>query len=128
MSWLRVSLARPYPPPESDSESMTHAGSGLPSSECFAWYDRDSSCLRMFQGCLPIAGLSDQYSARWPNSASMRNGMCSQRPESERLTYDAGSTFSRGEYPTPASTPYGSSQNEGQVPHDRPTRGTPSLG
>lgn len=44
-----------------------------------------------------------------------------------RRTAGSGSSFSRGEYPTPAGTPYGSSQNEGQVPHKRPTNGTPSL-
>lgn len=57
----------------------------------------------------------------------MRNGRIYQRPQSERLTVGSGSSFSRGEYPTPAGISYGSSQNEGPVPHDRPSRGTPSL-
>ena len=35
--------------------------------------------------------------------------------------------WARGEYPTPSATRYGSSQNEGSVAHDRPSRGTPSL-
>lgn len=30
-------------------------------------------------------------------------------------------------YPTPTASTFGSSQNEGQVPHERRTRGTPSL-
>ena len=44
-----------------------------------------------------------------------------------RRTAGSGSSYSRGVYPTPSATPYGSSQNEGKVPHDRPSRGTPSL-
>ena len=36
-------------------------------------------------------------------------------------------TWNRNEYPTPSSTRYGTSQNEGAVEHDRPSRGTPSL-
>ena len=39
----------------------------------------------------------------------------------------SGNAFENGEYPTPSATPYGSSQNEGQVEHKRPTNGTPSL-
>jgi len=35
--------------------------------------------------------------------------------------------WAKGEYPTPSATRYGSSQNEGSVAHDRPSRGTPSL-
>lgn len=38
-----------------------------------------------------------------------------------------GVSWDRNEYPTPSATRYGSSQNEGSVPHDRPSRGTPSL-
>lgn len=38
-----------------------------------------------------------------------------------------GSSSSRNGYPTPSATPYGTSQNEGQVAHKRPTAGTPSL-
>lgn len=30
-------------------------------------------------------------------------------------------------FPTPTATPFGTSQNEGQVAHERRTRGTPSL-
>lgn len=30
-------------------------------------------------------------------------------------------------YPTPTASTFGSSQNEGQVPHERRTKGTPSL-
>ena len=45
----------------------------------------------------------------------------------EHPTAESGCSYSRGEYPTPSATPYGSSQNEGQVPHKRPSNGTRSL-
>ena len=35
--------------------------------------------------------------------------------------------WAKGEYPTPSATRYGTSQNEGEVPHERPSAGTPSL-
>lgn len=35
--------------------------------------------------------------------------------------------WARGEYPTPTATRYGTSQNEGQVSHKRPSSGTVSL-
>jgi hypothetical protein len=35
--------------------------------------------------------------------------------------------WQKGEYPTPSATRYGTSQNEGEVPHERPSAGTPSL-
>lgn len=65
----------------------------------------------------------------------MRSGACYQRePLAHRTDANAGGSlrrtgnaFDNGEYPTPSATPYGSSQNEGQVEHKRPTNGTPSL-
>lgn len=57
----------------------------------------------------------------------MRRGTAYRRRPSAPLTAVTGSSYSRGEYPTPSATPYGSSQNEGKVRHVRPTRGTPSL-
>jgi DNA (cytosine-5)-methyltransferase 1 len=39
----------------------------------------------------------------------------------------AATTWNRNEYPTPSATRYGSSQNEGTIPHQRPSAGTPSL-
>lgn len=35
--------------------------------------------------------------------------------------------WGENQYPTPSATPYGSAQNEGQIEHIRPSRGTPSL-
>ncbi len=49
-----------------------------------------------------------------------RRGQLSEQTE-------AKGPWAKGGYPTPSATRYGSSQNEGEVPHDRPSRGTPSL-
>ncbi len=121
-------LASPSRAPASSGAPRMIAGSGPISSGSFAKYDPDSCSWRTCQGSLLTPEGSEPYSDRWPISGSMRNGACCQRPESEPRTCAAGCSYSRGEYPTPAATPYGSSNNEGQVPHDRQTRGTPSLG
>jgi hypothetical protein len=75
----------------------------------------------------------------------MRSGTVSPRPKREpRIAASASSssrgdeedqpgrkvpntTWNRNEYPTPTASSYGSAQNEGQVPHDFPSRGTPNL-
>lgn len=52
----------------------------------------------------------------------------SRRVKSGRLTGGSECSYWHGGgYPTPSATSYGSSQNEGQVEHKRPSRGTPSL-
>ena len=63
-----------------------------------------------------------------PRSGLMRRGTCFQQPEQERRTGAVGCSWSRGQYPTPSAQEYGTSQNEGKVPHKRPSRGTQSLG
>lgn len=122
-----ASRANPRPRPASDSGPMTPGGSGLTSLESFARWDPISSSWRTSQRSLFLGEEETRFSDRLPNSGSMRNGMCFPRPESEPRTGAVASTYSRGEYLTPSATAYGSSQNEGQVPHDRPSRGTPSL-
>lgn len=91
----------------------------------FASYDRASSSWRTSQPSLFED--SKPCSVTWPRSGTMRGGTAFPLPPSAPLTGVTGSSWSRGEYPTPSATEYGSSQNEGSVPHDRPTRGTPSL-
>jgi hypothetical protein len=54
------------------------------------------------------------------------DGTCFELPKRERRNDANGSSWSEF-YPTPSATGYGSSQNEGQIPHDRPSRGTPRL-
>lgn len=112
--------------PEAATESTAPApacGESLRGS--FAWFDRDGSSWRTYQRLL--TGEWDLFSETWPRAGIMRNGTAYPLPPSAPLTAVTGSSWSRGEYPTPSATEYGSAQNEGQVPHDRPTRGTPSL-
>lgn len=131
-AWISSLPARHVSPsarPAPSSGKTTSAGSGPMLLESLAKWDRASSCWKTCRA-YSLFGEEDasaMYSESWPTSGSMRSGTISQRPESERLTAVVGSSFSRGEYPTPASHDYGTSQNEGQVPHQRPTAGTPSL-
>lgn len=59
----------------------------------------------------------------------MRSGFLSELPTLKRPTRGSGSSWSRGEYPTPTATSYGSSNNGS--PHDGreeyATKGSPSL-
>ena len=119
---IRVS---PFPLQASGSAPKTSATSGPSSLESFARFDPGSCSLKTSQAT--FGWDSTPSSPILPNSGSMRSGMCFRAQESVPLTAAAGSSFSRGEYPTPSATPYGSSQNEGQIPHKRPTNGTPSL-
>ncbi len=74
---------------------------------------------------------SDSSSWRSPGSTDGEGGVMEVRPSGSRRGHyklrDQVGAYARNQYPTPSKTPYGSSQNEGQVPHDRPSRGTPSL-
>ena len=98
---------------------------GLISSASFASWCPDSSSWKTYQRCL--FGGWETYSAGWPRAGTMQNGIASRLKPSAPLTGVTGSSWSRGEYPTPAATRYGTSQNEGKIPHNRPTAGTPSL-
>lgn len=101
-------------------------GSGSSSPGWSVTYDRDSSSWRTsprFDGAD-----SEPFSGTWPRAGTMRCGTAFPRAPSAPLTAVTGSSWSRGEYPTPSATSYGTSQNEGQVAHHRPnTAGTPSL-
>ena len=101
------------------------AVSGSSSLESFASYDRDSSSWKTYQLCL--GGDLEEFSGTWPRAGTMQNGTAYLLNPSAPLTAVTGSSWSRGEYPTPNATEYGTSQNEGKVPHKRPTAGTPSL-
>lgn len=106
--------------------STAHDRASGPSSlASFAIYDRGSCLWRTSQLSL-VEGLG-VYSETWPRSGSMRGGIAFPLRPLAPLTVEIGSTWSRGEYPTPTAATYGSSQNEGKVPHKRPTAGTPSL-
>ena len=90
-----------------------------------AWFDRDGSSWKTSQRLL-LGGWAS-FSETWPRAGMMRSGIAFPLQPSAPLTGATGSSWSRGEYPTPSATEYGSAQNEGEVSHDRPTRGTPSL-
>lgn len=133
ISSLRASRASPSPRPAGNGASKTSGGSGRSSSACFGRFDPDGSFSRTSLDLFAMA--SGPSSVDWPSSGTMRSGACSVREPLERPTSGDGSsssrrrgmTFDRNEYPTPTAHAYGTSQNEGEVPHDRPTRGTPSL-
>ena len=112
-------------PGRAPDSTATPPDSGSRCSGSFAWWSPESSSWRTFQRSF-FEGW-ESYSEGWPRAGTMLSGTASLLKPSAPLTGVTGSSWSRGEYPTPSVTPYGSSQNEGQVPHDRPTRGTPSL-
>lgn len=107
----------------------TSGGSGRTSLGSFASFDPASSSWRtshlsLFEEALPLSSLI------WPASGSMRSGACWARTPLEHRTSGTGSSFSRGLYPTPSATPYGSQQNgiNGKGgENERPSAGTPSL-
>jgi len=121
LTWFRGAfLARTSPPPvtETDStESDPDSGERWPAS--FARWDPDTSTWRTPQ-CSLLGGL-EEFSETWPNSGSMRSGMCWERPTAALRTYESGS----GLLPTPTTIDTGSRFN--QSPSDgaalRPTLG-----
>lgn len=133
--WISSLPGTPVSPsakPGRNSERQTPATSGLRS---------DGSSGR--QGLLWPSSRTSEATSRTgsrtssPTSTptgSMRSGVCSEQPmlvprtsASASGSSRGGATWDRGEYPTPTASRYGSSQNEGQVAHKRPTNGTPSL-
>lgn len=84
--------------PESNLDSKTHDGSGLSSSEPFAYYDPDTSSLKTCQGCFD--GHSQTYSGTWPSAGMMRNGQVYQR----RRLAPRISVRGFGSWPTPSAS------------------------
>lgn len=131
ISSLRGSLVSRGAPRGAGRESQTSGGSGRTSSASFGRFNPDGSFSRTLLDL--FEGGSSPSSVDWPASGSMRSGVCSARdpwvpPISVRGSSSSrGSPWDRNQYPTPSAVPYGTSQNEGRVSHDRPTRGTPSL-
>ena len=116
---------------EQASSKETAVDSGTTSTGSLARWHHDTSTWRT---CLPLLTEdSTPFLGRWPRAGLMRHGTVSKLATSERRT-DAtagsalrGATGDRNEYPTPSAVRYGTSQNEGKVPHQRATAGTPSL-
>lgn len=125
ISSLRVFRVSRSALPAINEAPKTSVGSGPSSSASFGRFNPGGSFSKT---SLDLFGTdSGPSSVDWPKSGTMQSGICSARKRSVPPTSGSGSSFSRGEYPTPSATPYGTSQNEGQVPHERPTAGTPSL-
>jgi len=80
LSWSissrEASPASQTQPQESDSGKTILAGYGLISQESFAWYDRDSSLWRTYQGCLVSTTDEpwEKFSGTWPRSGMTRSG------------------------------------------------------
>lgn len=140
--WRRASPASRSAAPGSDSGPPTSAGSGptsgasresaAPGSSSSRTSRRSSFAVPLKSlATLPLAGglRSGMFSERrtWAHLTGARAGSASLLEEIAREESEGSTTWERGEYPTPSAARYGSSQNEGQVPHDRPSRGTPSL-
>lgn len=121
ISSLPGSPANPSPSPGKDSGPKTSDGSGPTSSASFGRFNPDGSFSKTSLSLFDED--SGPSSVDWPDSGMMRGGICSARKSAEPRTAVEGSSWSRNEYPTP----YGTSQNEGQVPHPRPSAATPSL-
>lgn len=108
------------------AESMMPDGYGTISPESLPSLNRRQSCLKMSKGSA-VTEVSLASLPTLPRSGLLRHGTCFPQPESERRTAVAGSTWSRGEYPTPAASDYRTTQNDPKGDHKRPTNGTASL-
>ncbi len=76
--------------PEKEKAKKTTETSGQTPLESLARYDRDTRSWRMCQGSL-LSLMPDEYSATWPKTGTMRDGVCYLLPMSARRTYERGS-------------------------------------
>lgn len=111
-------ISRP-PAREPDSGALGLA-SGSSISGSFAHYDLASSSWRTYQ--LSLLGGSAPYSEGWPRAGMTLSGIAYPRQPAAPLTAVIGSSWSRGEYPTPSATPYGSNQGGGAGANTGPVR------
>lgn len=127
-SWV-ASLVSRTPSPEAAAECPTSATSGPTSGASRDRSEPPHSSSRTSAASFGAASLSCWKML--PPRGGMRNGRAFERRMSALRTGASACSSSHGAqgqlYPTPSATPYGTSQNEGRVPHDRPSRGTPSL-
>lgn len=107
LTWFReVFLAKTSASPALETASMANGPAcGLRWHASFAKLSRGTSSWRTAQRSL----LEEytEFSQTWPNSGSMSNGECWERPTLERLTSDDGSGF----LPTPVTLDSGSRFN-----------------
>ena len=115
-------LVNRSPSQDVTKERETIATYGPKRFESFAKFDRDSGSWKTSQISL-LTNTLERFSENFPRAGMIRDGIAYLRPPLVRLTKGIAS----GLLPTPTATEYGTSQNEGKVPHKRPSRGTPSL-
>lgn len=127
-SWAESLVSR-TPSPAAAAECPTSATSGPTFGASHARSEPTHSSSRTSGDFFGAASLSCWK--RFPPRGGMRNGRAFERRTLALRTSARACSSSHGAqgqlYPTPSATPYGTSQNEGRVPHDRPSRGTPSL-
>jgi hypothetical protein len=107
---------------EEETERQTKGTCGRRPSGSFAKWSPAAACWKTSQASL-LTGTLEPFSGSWPRAGIVSGGIAFQRQPLVPLTKGIAS----GLLPTPSATPYGTSQNEGKVPHKRPSRGTPSL-
>ncbi len=119
ISSLRDSRANQLQSREGDKEPAMSAGFGTTSLGSFATYDHDSFCWRTCQGSLllmedePLA----EYSAPWPNSGTLRNGVCFPRRRwVPRIDVNDSSSW-----PTPTSQDSGGNKSASMGAKYRPS-------
>ena len=126
ISSLAASRAKTCPSPvEVPGSTANGPGFGLKWSELLGTFDPVTSSWRTSQ-CSLFEDLTE-FVLALPRSGSMRSGQLFERPTLGRLTGASVCSYLRGEYPTPSATRYGSSQNNPNGDHYRPSNGTPSL-
>lgn len=121
ISSLRVSRANQLPLPVAAKDSTTNAGCGTTSLGSFATYDHQFCTWRTSHGSLLSATGEPLpvYSAPWPNSGSMRNGVSSQR----RRWAPAIDVKDSSSWPTPTSHDGGANSQR----QERTRTGGPDL-
>lgn len=108
-SFAEASPARTSASPEPERGStVIGLASGLSTCGSFAHFDPGSSSWKTYQ--LSLLEGSESYSEAWPRAGTTLSGIAFPQPPSAPLTAVTGSSWSRGESPTPSAIPYGSSQ------------------
>lgn len=126
-TWLRAaSPASRSAPPAKDSPKPTSETCGPRPSSAFAEYDPVTHSWRTFQGCL-LSRISEPYSQTWPRAGIACDGIVCQQAPLAPITRGTGSGSSPhvADFPTPATTAYGSSGNG--TGNNVESRGRPSL-
>ena len=111
-SSARGSLVKTYPSQARvpGSTALARGFSGM-SCESFARFDLASWSWKTSQ--LSLLGGSTLYSERWPRAGMMRSGIAYRQQPSAPRTAVIGSSWSRGEYPTPTASTWTANTSPG---------------